>query len=100
MKTETPTFIYRVLPTDKKEKLVIKRKVQVIKKFLIKIEELQVAKEKELSHLKHYCQNNSVDEETYLRFKQLIDYKHEQKRLDLIKAAIEKNVEIEKSAIV
>ena len=71
----------------------------MIKEFLLKIEELQVAKDKELSHLKQYCQNSSVDEETYLRFKQLIDYKHEQKRTDLIKSAIAKNVEIEKSAI-
>ena len=71
----------------------------MIKEFLIKIEELQVAKEKELAHLKQYCQNSSVDEETYHRFKQLIDYKHEQKRTDLIKSAIQKNVEIEKSAV-
>ena len=83
--------MYSILPTDKREKLVNEKKVKVIKDFLRKRRKLEIAKEDELAHLNQLCKDRSIDKETYYRLKQLMFLTHEQKRLDLVKAVLEKN---------
>ena len=88
---ELPAFMYSVLASNKREKLVIKRKVKVIREFLGKRRKLESEKEDEMIHLKQLCKNRSIDEETYHRLKQLMILTFEQKRIDLVKSVIEKN---------
>jgi hypothetical protein len=92
---ETPTFMYAVLPSEKREELIIKRNVRVIKEFLRKREQLQNATEEEITRLEHLCKKKTVDASTYRSLRQAIAVKYYLKRLKLIRATLKKSVRIE-----
>lgn len=85
---EPQTFLYAVLPYEKKE-LIAQKNVRVIKEFLEKREQLQNATEEEITRLEHFCKERTVNASIYQRLRQAIALKHELKRLELIKTALE-----------
>ena len=94
---EIPTFLFNVLPSNKKEENLSKRKIRVIKEFLKKRKNLEIAKKHDASHLKQLRKSKSIDASTYRRLKKLMSYNHERKRIDLITLSIEKSVKVGKS---
>ncbi len=97
---EMPTFIYNVLPSKKKEELISKRNVRVIKEYLMKREKLETAKKEAIAHLKQLRKGGSISASKYRRLKQvMVMAKIETKRIELIKASIEKSVKLENSVI-
>ena len=96
---EIPTFIYGVLPPKKREELIRKRNVKVIKEFIREREKLETIKEDELAHLKQLRKDKSINASMYRRLKQIMIYTHEQKRIELIKASTEKSIKVGKSSI-
>jgi len=90
--------MYSVLPPEKREELIIRRKVKLIKDFLRKRRKLEIAKENKMAHLKQLVDSRSIDKETYYRIEQLMILTHEQKRLDLVKAVIKKSFGIGKTS--
>ena len=96
---EIPTFIYSVLSSKKKEKLIIKKNVRVIKEYLEKREKLEIAKEDKMTHLKQLRKGRSISASMYRRLKQIMIYTHEQKRIELMKESVEKSAEISKSVV-
>jgi len=96
-KMEIPTFVYHVLPSKKREELISKRNVGLIKEFFRKREKLQTAKEDDLAHLKQLRKNRSINTGMYHRLKQVMILTHEQKRIDLIQSITEKSVRNGKS---
>ena len=96
---EIPTLIYDVLPSKKREQLVSKRNVRVIKEFLKKRNQLEIAKEEELTRLKQLRKQRSINASMYRRLERVMFLTHEQKRIDLIKATVEKSVKIEKPTV-
>ena len=91
---EMPTFIYNVFPSKKREELISKRNVRVIKEYLKKREQLMNSKENDLARLKQLRKNKSIRASTYRRLKKIMIYTHEQKRIDLIMTSEEKSVSI------
>jgi len=96
---EIPTFIYNAFPSKKREELISKRNVRVIKEYLSKREKLEILKKDELAHLKQLRKEKSINASIYRRLKKVMVYTHEQKRIDLIKASVEKSVKIGKSKV-
>ena len=97
---EMPTFIYSVLPSKKKEELLSKRNVRVIKEYLMKRKKLETAKKDQIAHLKQLRKSRSINASTYRRLKQAtVMASMETKRVELIKATIEKSVKLEKSVV-
>ena len=96
---EMPPFIYNVLPSKKREKLISKRNVRVIKEFLRKREEMIASRENDMAHLKRLRKDKSISASTYRRLKQVMMLTHEQKRIDLIKTSVEKSLRISKSSV-
>ena len=96
---EMPTFIYNVLPSKKREKLISERNVRVIKEFLRKREQITISKENDLVRLKQLRKDRSISKSTYSRLKQVVILSHNQKRIELIKASVEKSVRIGKSSV-
>jgi len=96
---EIPTFIYDVLPSKKREELINKRNVRVIKEFLRKREKLEIVKDEYLAHLKQLRKSKSISASTHRRLKQAMMRTHEQKRINLIKASMKKSVKIGKSFV-
>ena len=96
---EMPIFMYSILSSKKKEKLIIKKSVRVIKEYLEKREKLEIAKEDKLTHLKQLRKGRSISASIYRRLKQIMIYTHEQKRIELIKESMEKSAKIGKSSV-
>ena len=96
---EIPTFMYNVLPSKKREELINQRNVRVIKEFLKKREQLKIARENEITHLKQLRKDKSIRASTYRRMKRETMVSYEQKRMDLIKASVEKSVGTSKSFV-
>lgn len=96
---EMPIFMYSILSSKKKEKLIIKKNVRVIKEYLEKREKLEIAKEDKLTHLKQLRKGRSISASIYRRLKQIMIYTHEQKRIELIKESMEKSAKIGKSSV-
>jgi hypothetical protein len=93
------TFIHKALPSKKREDLINKRNVKVIKEFLRKRRKLEIAKDDDLAHLKQHCKSKSINASIYRRLKQVLIYTYEQKLMDLIKASVEKSFSIDKSIV-
>lgn len=96
---EMPAFIYNVLPSKKRNELISKRNVRVIKQFLKKRKQLKITRENNMAHLEQLRKDESINVSTYSRLKQVIMDTHEQKRMDLIKASVEKSVRTSKSFV-
>lgn len=96
---EMPTFIYNVLPSKKREELISKRNVRVIKEFLKKREQMMISRENDLARLKQLRKDKSISASIYRRLKKVLLFTHEQKRIDLIKASVEKSVSIGNSSV-
>ena len=96
---EMPTFIYKVLPSKKKEELISKRNVRVIKEYLMKREKLlETAKKDAIANLKQLRKGKSISVAKYRHLKQvMVMASIETKRIELIKASIEKSVKLENS---
>ncbi len=97
---EMPTFIYNVLPSQKREKLINKRNVRVIKEYLKKREQMIISRENDLARLKQLRKDKSIRAPEYRRLKKIMVYGHEQKRIELIKASVKKSVRISKSSAI
>ena len=93
---EMPTFIYNVMPSKKREELINKRNVRVIKEFLKKREQMVTSRENDIAHIEKLHEDKSISTSTYRRLKQVLILTHEQKRIDLLKASVEKSVRISK----
>ena len=91
---ELPTFVYGVLPSKKREELINKRNVGLIKEFFREREKLQIAREDDLAHLKQLRKNRSINTVIYRRLKQVMILTYEEKRIDLIESIIKKSVRI------
>jgi hypothetical protein len=98
-KMEIPTYIYGIFPSKKREEIISKRNVRVIKEFLCKREKLEIAKEDELAHLKQLRKKRSINRAIYNRLKRVMILTHEQKRIDLIEATIKKSIRMGKSVV-
>jgi len=96
---EIPPIIYGVFPSKKREEIISKRNVRVIKEFLRKREKLEIAKKEELAHLKQLHKKRSINRAIYSRLKRVMILTHEQKRIDLIEATIKKSVKMDKSIV-
>lgn len=96
---EMPTFIFSVLSSKNKEKLIIKKNFRVIKEYLEKREKLEIAKEDRLTHLKQLRKGRSINASLYRRLKQVMIYTHEKKRIELIEESVEKSAKISKSIV-
>ena len=96
---EMPPFIYNVLPSKKREKLITKRNVRVIKEYLRKREQMKISRENDLARLKQLRKDKTIRAPEYRRLKKIMVYGHEQKRIELIKACVEKSVRISKSSV-
>ena len=93
---EIPTFIYNVMPSKKREELISKRNVRVIKEFLKKREQMITSRENDIAHIEQLRKDKSISTSTYNRLKQVMMLTHEQKRIDLIKTSVEKSLRISK----
>jgi hypothetical protein len=96
---EIPTFMYAVFPSKKREEVIGKRNVRVIKDFLWKREKLEIEKEDELARLKQLRKKRSINRAIYRRLKRVMILTYEQKRIDLIEATIGKSIKIGKSVV-
>ena len=96
---EIPTFMYNVLPSKKREELISKRNVRVIKEYLKKREQMMISRDNDLTRLKQLRKNKSIRASEYRRLKKVLFYTHEQKRIDLIVASVEKSVSIGDSSV-
>jgi hypothetical protein len=92
-----PNLLYCFIPAKKRNQLVSKRNVRVIKDFLREREKLRIAKEQDLAHLKQLRKSRSISKDQYHRLKEILFLTHEQTRMDLIKAMTEKSIKIRKS---
>jgi hypothetical protein len=81
-----------MLPSQKREELITKRNVRIIKEYLKKREQMKIAKEKDLAHLNQIRKDKSIAASEYRRMKNVLIYGHEQKRIDLIRASVEKSL--------
>jgi len=79
---EMPTFIFSVLSSKNKEKLIIKKNFRVIKEYLEKREKLEIAKEDRLTHLKQFRKSRLINASMYRRLKQVMIYTHEKNVLN------------------
>jgi hypothetical protein len=95
---EIPTFIYNVLPSQKREELISKRNVGVIKEYLRKREQMKIARESDLARLKQLRKDKSISASEYRRLKKVLIYGHEQKRIELIRASVNKSLKIHGSS--
>jgi hypothetical protein len=95
---EIPAFIYNVLPSQKREELITKRNVRIIKEYLKKREQMKVAKENDMARLKQLRKEKSISAAEYRRMKNVLIYGHEQKRIDLIRTSVEKSIKINGSS--
>jgi hypothetical protein len=95
---EIPAFIYNVLPSQKREELITKRNVRIIKEYLKKREQMKIEKENDMARLKQLRKNKSIDDSEYRRLKNVLIYGHEQKRIDLIRASVNKSLKINNSS--
>ena len=93
---EIPTVMYNIFPSKKREELISKRNIRVIKEFLKKREKLEIAKKEDANHLKQLRKTRSISSSNYQRLKKVLIYSNEEKRINLIKATIEKSVKIGK----
>jgi hypothetical protein len=98
-KMEIPTFIYNIFPPKKREELINKRNVRVIKEFLRKREQIISSKENDIAHLERLRKDNSITKSTYRRLKQAVILTHDKKRIDLIKKSIDKSISIDKYSV-
>lgn len=97
---EMPTFIYKVLPSKKKEELISKRNVRVIKEYLVKRKKLESAKKGEMARLRQLRKSKSISASTYRSLKQVVVMaRMETKRIELINASMEKSVKLQKSVV-
>jgi len=95
---EIPAFVYNVLPSQKREELITKRNVRIIKEYLKKREQMKIAKENDMARLKQLRKNKSIDTSEYRRLKKVLIYDHEQKRIDLIRSSVNKSLKINDSS--
>lgn len=93
-KMEIPTFIYNFLSSQKREELICKRNVRVIKEYLRAREQMKIARENDFAHLKQLRKDKAIGASEYRRLKQVMIYGHEQKRIDLIRASVAKSLKI------
>jgi len=98
-KMEMPNFMYNVFPSEKREQLITKRNVRVIKEFLRKRKQITSSKENDIAHLDMLRKNKSITKSTYHRLKQVVMLTHDQKRIDLIKESVEKSVRIDRYSV-
>ncbi len=96
---EMPNFMYNVFPSEKREQLITKRNVRVIKEFLRKRKQIISSKENDIAHLDKLRKNKAITKSTYHRLKQVVMLTHDQKRIDLIKESVEKSVRIDKYSV-
>ena len=95
---EIPAFIYNVLPSQKREELISKRNVRIIKEYLKKREQMKIAKENDIAHLKQLRKDKSINASEYRRLKNVLICGHEQKRIELIRASVNKSLKIHGSS--
>jgi len=91
---EMPTALYNIFPSKKREELISKRNVRIIKEYLKKREKLKNAKKDDANHLKQLRKTKSISSSNYQRLKKVLIYSNEEKRINLIKATIEKSIKI------
>jgi hypothetical protein len=96
---EMPTFIYNVIPSQKREELISKRNVRVIKEYLREREQMKIAKENDFARLKQLRKDKAIRASQYRRLKKVLIYGHEQKRIELIRASVEKSLKIGNSSV-
>jgi hypothetical protein len=95
---EIPTVIYNVLPAQKREELITKRNVRIIKEYLKKREQIKITKKDDLARLKQLRKDKSISASEYQRLKKVLIYGHEQKRIALIRASVNKSLKIHGSS--
>ena len=98
-KMEMPTFMYNLIPCKKREELIIKRNVRVIKEFLKKREQMKIAQKKDMAHLKQLRKDKSISASEYRRLEKTMVFGHEQKRIELIKTSMMKSIRIGNSSV-
>jgi hypothetical protein len=96
---EIPTFMIGVLPSKKREELISKRNVRVIKKFFREREKLQIAKKDDLARLKKLRKNRSINSSIYNRLKEVMILTYEQKRIELINSTTQKSLKVRKTVV-
>jgi len=96
---EIPTFMISVLPSKKREELISKRNVRLIKKFFRDREQLQIAKKDDLARLKQLRKNRSINSSIYKRLKEVMILTYEQKRVDLINSTTQKSLKVRKTVV-
>ena len=77
-KMEIPTIMYNIFPSKKREELISKRNIRVIKEFLKNREKLEIAKKEDASHLKQLRKTKSISSSNYQRLKKVLFYSHEE----------------------